>query len=34
MTSFGRTSTFASDGSGFTQGDDASEFCWPGRRCP
>ncbi len=27
------TYTFATDGSGFTQGGDASEFCWPGRRC-
>ena len=25
--------TFATDGSDFTQGGDASEFCWPGRRC-
>ncbi|MET1231935.1 MAG: hypothetical protein ABWY52_03680, partial [Candidatus Limnocylindrales bacterium] len=25
--------TFATDGSGFTKGGDASEFCWPGLRC-
>ena len=28
-----RTYIFASDGSGFSQGGDASEFCWPGLRC-
>jgi Tol biopolymer transport system component len=27
------TFTFATDGSDFTQGGDAPEFCWPGRRC-
>jgi hypothetical protein len=25
--------TFATDGSDFTRFSDASEFCWPGRRC-